>query len=242
MSESAPVGGAWAGTVWLNTGLIMPTDPTTFKTLTYSGMQTRTIFDGRHGSWTTAKRHVYRLHFDDGVVNEAVVNAELNCSTTREGRLGALAHSFGQLPHILRSGVDQIWIHPAGNGTEVSWGGNRFTRSVDVYTNVGAIGVGNEDATEELLVHESAHAVIDSLCVHSPFWLMAQQRDAGFVSAYAKKFADREDPAESFLAWLMTKRGGRVPTSTLAGISGKIPNRLRFFDSFEFNLHPYSNI
>lgn len=241
MPEPAPVGGAWAtpGTVWLNTELITPADPTTFKTFTYSGMQTRTMFDRRHASWTTAERHVYRLHFDDGVVNEAVVNAELNCSTTRERSLGALAHSFGQLPHILRSGVDQIWIHPAGGGAEVPWGGNRFTRSVDVYTHVGA---DKEDATEELLAHESAHAVIDSLCVHSPFWLLAQQRDAGFVSAYAKQFADREDPSESFLAWLMTKRRGRVPTSTLAGISGKIPNRLRFFDSFEFNLHPYSTI
>ena len=59
------------------------------------------------------------------------------------------------------------------------------------------------------------------------------------ISKYAKKYPKREDVAESIVPWIAVRyRLDRISNVDAETILKTIPNRLKFFDEQNFDMHP----
>ena len=66
-----------------------------------------------------------------------------------------------------------------------------------------------------------------------------QKKDKEYISKYAKKYSQREDVAESIVAWIAVRyRLDRISEEDAAKILKAIPNRLKFFDDQNFDIYP----
>ena len=79
--QSGLVGGApppFKSVMWLDAGIIRPTDPTAVQGIKYAGRGEREMLDRRLEERTVLEVYLSTLTFDDGVVMEAVqVNPEV---------------------------------------------------------------------------------------------------------------------------------------------------------------------
>ena len=108
------------------------------------------------------------------------------------------AFLLGQLPTCLRKNVHHVNIMKGDR----EWGGNSFTKALDLQ-----IGKISEDyqlrgIIEETLVHEASHASLDPMFYSTEAWEKNQNQDSMFISEYAATHPNREDIAESFLPYL----------------------------------------
>ena len=73
---------------------------------------------------------------------------------------------------------------------------------------------------------------LDLKVISDPKWLAAQKADGAFISKYAKSHPQREDVAESFLAYLSARYvPSRISKSWKTQILDTIPNRVAYFDA-----------
>ena len=78
--QSGLVGGApppFKNVMWLDAGIIRPTDPTAVQGIKYAGRGEREMPDRRLEERTVLEVYLSTLTFDDGVVMEAQVNPEV---------------------------------------------------------------------------------------------------------------------------------------------------------------------
>lgn len=62
-------------------------------------------------------------------------------------------------------------------------------------------------------------------------WICAQNDDGKYISDYARGNPEREDVAESVVAWLVVRyRSSRNKQADIEKIKGTIPNRITYFD------------
>ena len=135
----------------------------------------------------------------------------------------------GRLPKVLRAGIGKatgiriLGIHKGSQSWFVSgWSGN-----IRIYTE-------RRSSTyhEEVMVHEAAHVSLDPKVLSDPKWLAAQKADGAYISNYAKNYPQREDVAESFLAYLAARYlPSRISKSWETTILQTIPNRIAYFDA-----------
>ncbi len=146
----------------------------------------------------------------------------------------------GRLPKVLRSGVGTatgIRILSIHKGSH-SWFGGRLFGEISIYTDLA-----QDKYDEEILVHEAVHVSLDpnikewsytlnKWVISDPKWKAAQKADAAYISTYAKSNPQREDVAESFLAYFAARYvPSRISRTWKKKIFSTIPNRIAYFDT-----------
>ena len=184
----------YAGTVWIDPDIITPSDPTALVSVTDAGRGQRTMFDLRVKDWIVVNAYLFMARFDDGLTAEIQVNPEFGSASDAMVEASKYGRSIGQLPTLLRTNVETVWIH---KGNAPLGGGNN---NILIHTDFP------DEYLEEGLVHEGAHTSLDPPwmgIVNAVDWRAAQTADDNFISDYARDHPDREDIAESFLPYLV---------------------------------------
>ncbi len=223
------------GTIDIDPNIITPSDPTSFQSASYAEQGSRMMFDRRVNDWITVNAYLFDASFDDGLIVEIQVNPEFGSSDAALTEAQKYGSVIGQLPTALRTDLETVWIH---KGTEPFGGGNNnlliHTGQADLYATDGIL--------EETLMHEASHTSLDAYHESVSGWLDAQTADDEFISIYARDNPDREDIAESFLAYLAVRyRSGRISQSLYDTISQTMPNRIAYFDDQSFDMYPIEN-
>lgn len=218
------------GTVWIDSNVITPADPTCFTSLTYHGEGTRRVWDERFGRmWTNQNCHLFDLQFSDGTRLEAQLHTGDYSQRNAETEARRFGEIFGQMPSGFRWGLREFYV----NNGNAGWSAG----SQAVNINMGFTS--QTHFFEEIILHEVAHTGLDPRYRRDSNWLGAQSRDGAFISEYARDYPTREDMAESSTVWFMSRyRSGRIGRSTLNNINSQIPARLSFFDSLRIDMFP----
>lgn len=221
-----------SGTVFMDTDVIIASDPTAFVDATYTGTGNREMFDRRQNRFVTYKAFLFNATFGDGLRAEIAVNPEFQTSAAAAVVAKKYGRVIGQIPTSLRRDMRTVWIH---RGRQPFGGGNNnvlvHTDQADEYESMGVL--------EEAIVHESSHTSLDARHAAAQGWIQAQQTDADFISVYARDNPSREDVAESFLPWLAVRfRESRISADLAHTVRTRMPNRLQYFDSQGFDASP----
>ena len=223
------------GTSFLFPQLLRSDDPSSFEALTSLGRETRQLYDRRSNSFVQLNTYLFQATYSDGAPIEVQLNPEFGSETAAQEQAEFYARVVGQLPVVARSKVEMLWIH---QGDADFGGGNR---SLLIHTgrtpSYQALGV-----LEEILLHESAHTSLDwseNSLITEALWREAQEADGVSISDYAAQQPNREDVAESFVAYLAQRfGGGRISPETLSQIRDGIPHRISYFDRLNLSLSP----
>ena len=224
----------FGGTIFIGPDIITSSDSTTFQSVSYSGQDSRTMYDRRVNNWITVNAYLFNASFDDGLTAEIQVNPEFDSTSAALAEAQKYGWVIGQLPTALRADVQTVWIH---KGIQPFGGGNNnlliHIGQADLYAADGIL--------EETFVHEASHTSLDAAHAAASGWLAAQTADGEFISTYARDFPDREDIAESFLPYLAVRyRSDRISQSLEDIILQTIPNRISYFDNQSFDMYPIS--
>ena len=79
------------------------------------------MFDRRPADWIIINAYLFNARFDDGLNSEIQVNPEFESVPAAQGVADKYARMIGQLPTVLRTRVETVWIH---KGEELWGGGN----------------------------------------------------------------------------------------------------------------------
>ena len=222
----------FGGTIFIDPDIITEEDPTTFVSLSYAGTGSRLMYDRRSG-WITSEPFLFPSEYDDGLSIEIQVNPEFGSWENAQIYALKYAEVIGRLTTQLRKDVQTSWIH---KGDEPFGGGNN---NLLIHTDWSEKNYEDQGILEETLVHEAAHTSLDSYHAESGGWLDAQIADCEFISEYARDNPIREDIAESYLPYLaVTYRSDRISPGLKKTIENAIPNRIKYFDSQNFNMYP----
>jgi len=230
------------GTIYITGDIITSADPSYFNGITYSGLESRQMYDRRNGgAWINIQPHIFDATFSDGLTIEIQINSEF---TLEEATAEAEKYGFlvGQLSKALRKDVETMWIH---KGTEAYGGGNNniliHTGETDFYENYGS-GI-----VEETLIHEAAHTSIDAY--HYPEretngqnWIQAVDRDGCYISNYARDYPYREDIAELMPLYIAVRYfPDRISSELRDQILSCNINRIEYLDSLNLNMSIYED-
>ncbi|MEM6966571.1 MAG: hypothetical protein AAF573_17535 [Bacteroidota bacterium] len=220
------------GTIFVDSNIILTSDPTTFKSLTEAGIGSREMYDRRVDNWITVDAFLFEVTYDDGLQSEVRVNPEFETVEAAKKEALKYARRIGQLPTALRRDVKSITIN---KGKELYGGGNE-----DILIHTGQTSEYERDGIlEETLVHEATHTSLDAYHAYSEKWIDAQLADGKFISSYAADYPTREDLAETFLMYLAVRyRADRIATGLKDSIVAQIPERIKYLDSLKLEMYP----
>ena len=208
--------------------VIESSDPTRLGSITYAGRGERSVWDYRPETWITINAYLFDVRYAGQVV-EFRVNPEFGSREAAQAEVEKFAHALGQVPAVLMPGIKDVAVH-AGWARWSGGGG-----SITVHT------VWESRYIEEAFVHEGTHVTLDPAHRDSSRWRAAQEADGVFISNYARDNPDREDVAESFLAWFAVRyQSERLSAAKRVMILRTIPNRLLYFDGQGFDMSPYT--
>lgn len=222
-----------AGTLFTDPDIVTPDDPSVFAGVSYAGRGNRRMFDRRVSGWVERNAFLFDAAYEDGFEVEIQVNPEFGTSDAAMVEARKYGWLIGQMPRVLR-GPDfrTVWIH---RGDELWGGGNN---NILIHTGKAA-EYESQGILEEVFLHEGAHTSLDAHHKDSEGWRAAQAADADFISDYARDFPNREDLAETFPMWLAVRFGeGRISARLATTIRSRIPNRLAYLDTQEFDVAP----
>ncbi len=234
--EPVPREPPYRGTAFIDPDLIVASDPSTLRSLDYTGLDTRRMFDRRVDAFVLTDAYLFDATFEDAMVVEVQVNAEFGDAPTAERHAAFYGRAIGQLPAGLRTRVETVWIH---RGDMPFGGGND-----NILIHVGKAAEYLRDGVlEEILMHEAAHTSLDPVHAAAEDWLTAQAADGGFISDYAREHPRREDVAESFGPFFAVRhRPERISRDMARTIQTTMPNRIEFFDRLELDMNPVHEI
>ena len=230
-SSKAP----FSGTIFIDPDIITPDDPTTFVSLSYQGRGQRTMYDRRVSDWITINPYLFPAVFDDSIFIEIQVNPEFGTADDAKIQAEKFAPIIGRLTTELRKDVETVWIH---RGMRPFGGGNN---NLLIHTDYSSENYEQQGILEETLVHEAAHTSLDAYHSIDDNWIKAQEHDCRFISDYAQENPKREDIAESYLPYFAIRyRSERITSELRDSIESAIPNRIKYFDTQNFNMYPIS--
>ena len=224
--------------------VIKNTDPKHITlTLNYAGQKIREMFDRRINSFINLNAYLFNAEYSDDLKIEVQVNPEFMSQDKAREPAEYYAIVIGQLPKALRTRVEKVWIH---NGEE-PFGGNYYAKSLLIHVQQGDKYIA-DGILEEIIIHEACHTLFDGLYENdsdsdwNSNWKKSRNKDNNtYISTYAEEFPEREDIAESFLAYFAFRyRKDRISSKTYDNIKIQIPNRIEFFDSLNLNMSPYT--
>lgn len=220
------------GTIFVDSNIILGTDPSTFIKIEDVGIGERTMFDRRVDDWVTLKPFLFDATFDDGLKAEVQVNPEFQTIDAARVEANKYAEAIGRLPTALRKKLETVWIH---KGKELYGGGNN---NILIHTEQ-TIEYERDGILEETLAHEATHTSLDPFHKFEKAWKKTQDADGKFISDYAKDNPEREDIAETFLLYMAIRyRSDRISTSLRDSIIAQVPNRIKYFDSLKLDMYP----
>ena len=221
------------GTIFIDPDIITHNDSSAYIGLEYIGKEDRTMYDRRVDDWIIDMPFLFSASYNDSLVIEVQVNSEFQNINNARKYAEKYSVVIGRLSTSLRYDVETVWIH---RGMELFGGGNR---NILIHTDYSEKHYEKQGILEETLVHEASHTSLDSNHSNNPHWLEAQKRDNIFISNYAMENPEREDIAESYLPYLAIRyRENRITDSLKNIIIHTIPNRIEYFDSQNFKMHP----
>ncbi len=214
------------GTTSIDKDIITDADLNLFDTLSYTGQGERVMYDRRVPAFITLNPFLFAATYKDGLSIEFQVNAEFGTAEEAEVYAAKYAKALGLIPTFLRKDVQTSWIH---KGQELFGGGNN---NILIYPEFSENNYENESILEETLVHEGSHTSLDAYHAYADGWVDAQAKDCKFISTYARDNPQREDIAESFLAYFAVRfRADRIDETLKATIEETIPHRIEYFDA-----------
>ena len=259
-SQSKDVG------MWELACIINSKDPSTLQKIIYIGEEKRnmrepmTVREDKSRSFLfKATPYVFDAYFENGKIFEILIYFEKE-KNKGKAKAESLANSYafmiGQMPNVLLQRLDAAHIFADIEGVSNA-GAN--DRTIDIHP-VGESGYMNENALEELFMHELVHASLDkpiygvyktmnkkrhknetieSKKLSWRDWRKAVKKDKKkYINDYAKTTI-HEDLAESFIAWVALRyKSKRLPNIKIQEIENNIPNRIIFFDKQNFDMYP----
>ena len=229
------------GTIWHPPfyNIITEDDPSCFQSVTYEGEKNATMWDreanNNQGAWVKPMSWIYRLRYDDGLSAEIRIRQEGFSSNQAAIFAKTYGRIMGQLPACLRAGVKDINIMKG----DALFGGNNSMRSIDITIGKTSELYFRTGNMEETIAHEATHAALDYLYKTSNY-LTNRNMDPMYISKYAYDNPDREDISETFLLFMALTRTSNRITSEAGKIKRDIGNRLRFFESLNLVMYPFS--
>ena len=218
------------GTCYIDKDILTSTDSTYFIGINYIGIEKRTMFDRRVNNWINIKPYIFNAKFSDGLSSEIQVNPEFGSIDSANVQAFKYGKEIGRLPTILRKDVATVWIH---KGNMDFGGGNN---NILIHTDMGEYFIDNE-WLGEVLLHEGVHTSLDAYHKNSIRWKYSQIVDNNYISSYAKENPEREDLAESFVAWYALRyTPNRISKGLQDTILNTIPNRIKYFDKQFYDL------
>ena len=191
------------------------------------------MYDRRVDGWITIDPYIFPTFFDDNIYIEIQVNSEFGNLKEAKFQAEKFAPIIGQLTTELRKYIKTVWIH---KGLKPFGGGNN---NLLIHTDWSEKHYEKQGILEETFIHEASHTSLDSIHSKSPGWLKAQKDDCRFISTYAEENPNREDISESYLPYFAIRyKPDRIEKSLIDTIIKAIPNRIKYFDSKVFNMHP----
>ena len=236
-----------SGTVWHSPDVITPADPSALDSVRYVGRGTRGFFDPFVKEWRNDLRlYLFRARFGQHVM-EVQAHPRYGSVASARAAAEALTPPLGRIPYALLAGGSEFEISP----TETGGAGGTGCHGGIFHLNGHASDLLTGGFIEEVLLHEGAHASLDdcnwprrrTIPRHSGSagWLAAQKADGKFISEYARAHPTREDVAESIWGWFVVRCvPDRVAPWVVEAIKARIPHRLAYFDSQDFDMSPYS--
>ena len=221
------------GTIFIDPDIITSKDPSAFLKLKYFGKDTRIMYDRRVEDWVTIKPYLFLASYDDSLQIEIQVNPEFGNDLEAKIQAEKFAPIIGHLPNELRKDVETVWIH---KGLKPFGGGNN---NLLIHTGWSSKYYESQGILEETFIHEASHTSLDNDHAMHPNWIKAQNKDCGFISTYAQENPKREDISESYLPYFAIRyKKDRISKTLKDSIEKTIPNRIQYFDSMNFKMHP----
>lgn len=200
--------------------LITDGDPSWYTDLAWVGENRISV---THSEQSERTVYVYEARYADQQTISVMVDQGF--SRSRADELATFyARRVGQLPE--RSALDEfvvLFSHDGPGPTYASRGQNRVTHSHYEWP---------PRCAWVFLLHEYAHLAYDSAAYASARWRSAVASDGRFITSYAHNFPDREDVAESYVAWFAVRCSADrlLPPDEGAFVRSMIPARLAYFD------------
>ena len=66
------------GTIFVSKDILTDQDPTYFESISFSGKQSRTLYDRRTNAWDHHQAYCYDVKYIDGITSEVRVNPEFS--------------------------------------------------------------------------------------------------------------------------------------------------------------------
>lgn len=223
----------YEGTVFISPNVITDSDPSSLRSLRYTGRGDRQIYDRRPDRWITVNAYLFAAEYP-GAEIEFQVNPEFG-QEGAQAQANIYAEALGRIPGILLSRARAVHLNA---GDELQ-GGNWHDRSFLIHTG-NAESIARDGYLEEVLFHEGAHVSIEGTHADSGGWRQAQDWDDVFISDYARDYPNREDIAESILPWFAVRyRTEKLTSGDVTAILSAIPNRLLYFDDQGLDMSPF---
>ena len=192
------------------TNVITARDPTTLRTIRYVGELERRMWIIRDGRWDPGEydAHVFDVSYDIRRV-EFQIHSEIGDRTAARAEVDLYAPVFGQLPAALMEHLREVEVYESP--AQYYMGARRCSESdspciVGINTTISAnANVMGRGLMEEHVIHEAVHVSWDHDHLSAPGWQEAQRADPGFISHYARDYPDREDLADTAVAWFAVR-------------------------------------
>ena len=237
---------------WTWPGIITSADPSSLQDVTYAGRGRRDFWESWR--WVEITVHVYTATYRDGTEIEIHVSPEWRRRRGRAAQAGwehgdppndspaydqrverqrmtaeveFVANVIGRLPGAY---IERIRIATLDAGYQVA-SANRERRTVHFHSRFND-KMESFGSTEEYYIHEAGH-LFDDEFLDTDCWREAQISDGEFISEYAALVPDREDLAETLIAYYALRyRPGRLDPDTERKIRETIPARIKCMDGW----------
>ena len=156
------------------------------------------------------------------------------------------SNMFGQLPHFLKTHTKKLYIHKDIGKDDGTW----WTIHGLPEIHINESNCDSQRKREfkiyyshctKFMIHESAHIFEQNTkLISQSKWNKAKNLDKNLYCSKYSKFDFHEDFAESVLCWMGVRYlSNKMKKSNVKKIKQYIPNRLKFLDEMNFNMHPY---
>ena len=235
-------------------------DPTTFKNLIFKKEEkilkvtkALTFKDTNKGKTKTFTAFSFIGEYEDNISIKIFVEYNKDSKNYKEAEKKALyfANMFGQMPYFLKEHAVKIYIHRKTGKKEVlsPWWVRDDGKS-ELHINESRCGnylssQGGNYSNHEcvpLMIHELAHLLkfADNSVISNSKWKKARKLDKKFYCTKYAKINIEEDFAESVMCWIGARyKSNKIMKSKVTKMNEFIPNRLKFFDDLNLNMHPY---
>ena len=231
----------FVGVEWLTPSIIDVSDPSWLRSVTYAGRGERHLWDHVKQDWIMRNAFLFNVKYEGRQgLTEFQVHPEYGGEASAREQVDLYAPVIGRLPRVLLSNAKEVEIQSEPTNPYSATANVTGIFHINPYLAEHRLSRG---LLEETLIHEGGHVSLDLDHARSPGWQAAQRADGVFINNYARDFPEREDVAESILAYFVTHyRPGRIAARDVDTILAAIPNRLAYFDAQRFDMSPYVRV